>query len=108
MESQQVRCPFLELSSYAPGGRNFPELTKCEYLSLWQGGGMNVNGGTVTVTDTNIYSNDAGIVSGPFPELSSYAPGGRNFPEHTKREHFPGLLLAGRWCLRLLWHGFIN
>ena len=62
MESQDVRCPFLELSSDAPAGRNFPELTKCERLPFWQGGGIAIIGGTVTVTDTNIYSNTAGYV----------------------------------------------
>ena len=62
---------FPVLSSYAPGGRNFPELTKCEHLPFWQGGGMYITGGTVTVTDTNIYSNQAYYVSGPFLELSS-------------------------------------
>ena len=91
-----VSCPFVELSSYAPGGRNFPELTKCERLPFWQGGGMMIGGGTVTVTDTNIYSNDAGQVCsalafGTFLALASDAPGGRNPPELTKCEHIPCL-----------------
>ena len=53
---------FPVLSSYAPGGRNFPELTKCEHLPFWQGGGIYIEGGTVTVMDTNIYSNTASSV----------------------------------------------
>ena len=53
---------FLALSSDAPGGRYFPELTKCEHLLFWQGGGMLIEGGTVTVTGTNIYSNSASSV----------------------------------------------
>ena len=56
---QLVFGTFLALSSYAPGGRNFPELTKCEHLPFWQGGGIYIEGGTVTVMDTNIYSNTA-------------------------------------------------
>ena len=48
---------------------------------------MYISGGTVTVTDTNIYDNTALLkvpTFGTFLALSSYAPGGRNFPELTK------------------------
>ena len=48
--------------------------------SLPQGGGMYIIGGTVTVTDTNIYSNQATIVSGPFLELSPDAPAEETSP----------------------------
>ena len=52
---------------------------------------MYILSGTVTVTDTTIYSNTAGIVCalafalafGTFLALSSDAPGGRNVPELT-------------------------
>ena len=75
---------FLELSSGAPGGRNFPELTKCEHVPFWQGGGMYITGGTVTVTGTNIYSNSASSVCACLLEPSWY------FLPTPRRKKLPG------------------
>ena len=74
MESQDVRCPFHEPSSDAPGGRNFPELTNM--ILIWQGGGVYMSGATVSFYSCTINHNQAtgGMVSEPFHEPSSDAP----------------------------------
>ena len=85
MESQRVRCHFHELSSDAPVGRNFPELTII--ILIWQGGGVLIGGGLVDFKSCNINNNIA--VRRSFLEPSSYAPVGRNFPELTSDDRFP-------------------
>ena len=60
-----------------------------------------ITGGVVTLSGLSITGGDSAVplnaVSGPFLGLSSDAPGGRNFPELTKRNRVP--CLAGGWRL---------
>ena len=81
---------FLALSSYAPGGRHFPEFT-CDdrilpsiFISLM------TSQGHVCACLWNL------------PGTFFLRPDG------VLAFYLIGLLLAGRWCLRLLWLGYIH
>ena len=61
---------FLVLSSYAPDGRSFSELTRDDRFSICQ----------LSFDD---YGREYALAFGTFPVLSSYAPDGRTFRELT-------------------------
>ena len=84
----------LALSSYAPGGRNFPELTHDDRFSICK-------------SSFDDYGRMYALAFGTFPVLSSYAPGGRNYQELTSDDRIlPSIIMSlmtsqGYVCARL-------